>query len=260
MLNAKKVEKVAREDIDLMDRGVGTMSDVATIAEMDRIASFFWSVNTEAGLKFRADFMMSKGLSCRGDNLRRLKLSEIGIVEHPNVGPNGAMVWRAAWRRSKKNQYGNVEQSTMLRYKRLITIRHKDVRLCPVGSLAFYFFARFQIGDEPWPDFEKRAGWYNIHVIKGVNQWSEMQYSTQYKTMCKAYVECGIQSSTKTQTGRKAAASHAENSGASADSCNKQGGWAVNSRNGAYSNNVVAWEAVLVSWFFLKAGSCRVSA
>jgi len=47
----------------------------------------------------------------------------------------------------------------------------------------------------------------------------------------------GINTTTKTQAGRKAGASSAENGGASAASC--EGHWAENSRNGAYANNVV---------------------
>jgi hypothetical protein len=37
-----------------------------------------------------------------------------------------------------------------------------------------------------------------------------------------------------------------ENLGASADQVDKQGGWAPKSRNGAYANHTVPWEAVRV--------------
>lgn len=74
-----------------------------------------------------------------------------------------------------------------------------------------------------------------------------MTYSKQYTTIKKAqeviffakYQELGINTTTKTQAGRKAGASSAENGGASAASFDKQGHWAENSRNGAYANNVV---------------------
>lgn len=46
-----------------------------------------------------------------------------------------------------------------------------------------------------------------------------------------------------TQTGRKRAAA-LENKGASASSVDAHGGWSRGSRNGAYANNCIPWEAV----------------
>jgi Centromere DNA-binding protein complex CBF3 subunit, domain 2 len=48
----------------------------------------------------------------------------------------------------------------------------------------------------------------------------------------------------KTQAGRKNGATDAENRGASMNSVDKQGHWAVNSRNGAYAHNVLPWESL----------------
>ncbi len=59
-------------------------------------------------------------------------------------------------------------------------------------------------------------------------------------------MELGIQTTVRTQSGRKGAAAAAENYGARGESVDKQGHWAVKSRNGAYANNVIPWDCVRV--------------
>jgi hypothetical protein len=71
-------------------------------------------------------------------------------------------------------------------------------------------------------------------------------YTSVYKAINKIYEDLGINTTVNTQLGRKSGASHAENAGASQSSVDKQGQWSTNSRNGAYSNNVVPWDAVRV--------------
>ena len=73
-----------------------------------------------------------------------------------------------------------------------------------------------------------------------------MSYTIQYKSIKEAQEKLDIFTSTKTQTGRKTGASNAENWGASEASVDKNGHWKVNSRNGAYANNVLPWECLRV--------------
>ena len=109
----------------------------------------------------------------------------------------------------------------------------------------FYFFYRFEIGDEPWPDFSSRSHWYDIYVFKGSSPFHPMSYSNQYSSVRNIHASLNITTSVKTQAGRKRAAA-IENDGASMDHVDKQGHWATKSRSGAYANNVVPWEAVRV--------------
>jgi hypothetical protein len=73
-----------------------------------------------------------------------------------------------------------------------------------------------------------------------------MLYPDQYNKIRAAHVKLGIQTSVKTQTGRKTGA-RAEELGASADSVDKQGKWATKSRDGAYANTIIAWEFARVA-------------
>ena len=138
-----------------------------------------------------------------------------------------------------------MEQNVVLRY--LFLIRHKNPTMCPVGTLAFYFFYRYQVREDVWPSFADRRKWYDIFLFpSGVNSVKKDSYTSAYKAINKIYEDLGITTSVQTQLGRQGGAAHAENAGASQASVDKQGHWATNSRNGAYANNVVPWDAVRV--------------
>jgi hypothetical protein len=107
------------------------------------------------------------------------------------------------------------------------------------------FFSRWHVGDEPWPDFSDRSTWYPIYVLKGANAVTESTYPQQYTAMNEVYRILGVQSSVKTQLGRKQA-STAENKGASASSVDRQGHWATKSRVGAYAKHSIPFDCVRV--------------
>jgi len=120
-----------------------------------------------------------------------------------------------------------------------------DVTRCPVGAIGFFFMMRYAEGAQPIPDFTSKRNWYNHCVFYGENATASFSYSTEYTKLRDVQHELGIITSTKTQAGRKHAAT-SEDKGATAASLDKQGKWAINSRNGAYANNAVPWDAVRV--------------
>jgi hypothetical protein len=129
-----------------------------------------------------------------------------------------------------------------------------DVRECPFGAIALYFFVRFT--HSRTPDFSEKTHWYvllksdiyryDIWAFEGEKEKKQLTYTAQHKKLKEKFKECNVVTSVVTQTGRKRAAC-LENKGASASSVDKQGGWATGSRNGAYANHSVPWEAVRCS-------------
>ncbi|RHY06777.1 hypothetical protein DYB30_011413 [Aphanomyces astaci] len=79
LLKQKKMAVVQKENTEFADRGRGTMADCVDPAALRQISDKFFMDGTEQGLKHRADNLMSLALCTRGDNLRRLTLSEIGL-------------------------------------------------------------------------------------------------------------------------------------------------------------------------------------
>ena len=109
LLRQKKLSTVEMEDKAFVDRGIGTMVDIVDSVDLQNVSYNFFLENSENGLKHRADNLMSLALCSRGDNMRALKLSTIGLIEFPNEGVRGCKLFRCVWRKSKKNQFGNVE-------------------------------------------------------------------------------------------------------------------------------------------------------
>ena len=81
------------------DAGEGTMADSLVRSNISDIANTMLKSNTEAGLKHRCEFLSSIGLSCRGEQLRMLKLCGMGLMEFPNEGVHGAKILRTVWRK-----------------------------------------------------------------------------------------------------------------------------------------------------------------
>lgn len=85
-----------------------------------------------------------------------------------------------------------------------VTYRNKNVEICPIGALAFYYFYRFHHNHEPWPDFSNREQWYSIKVLakaKGPVD-VEIDYNSHLEVINKAFKHANV-SLKGTHTGRR---------------------------------------------------------
>lgn len=93
----------------------------------------------------------------------------------------------ALMREGKSNYTERVEYAA--------TIRHKEYKLCAFGALAFCYFYRWQLMGELFPNLQRNEFWFDINVLKGKKSLTdEIDYSTQYKSLCKSFDVCGINS------------------------------------------------------------------
>jgi hypothetical protein len=90
--------------------------------------------------------------------------------------------------------------------------RHKDPVQCIVSSIAFYLFLRFDVGQEPWPDFGNRDfGWHSIKLIRNkTSPITALTYGAQLKKVKETFERFGIHADGFTHAGRKAAVQHGE--------------------------------------------------
>ncbi|OBZ63610.1 hypothetical protein A0J61_11967, partial [Choanephora cucurbitarum] len=89
--------------------------------------------------------------------------------------------------------------------------------------------------NEEFPDLSRNEHWFDIKVLKGNKGiTNEIDYSTQYKSVCKAFDACGINSQKKTHAGRGCGALHAEVAGASEDQLRRHGRWNAQSMENNY--------------------------
>jgi hypothetical protein len=71
-------------------------------------------------------------------------------------------------------------------------MRHKDVHLCTMGTLAQYLFWRWHIAGEDPPDFSSHKAWYKLKILVGANRFKPLSYETQADCCAVALAEAGI--------------------------------------------------------------------
>jgi hypothetical protein len=125
----------------------------------------------------------------RGQETRHFELPDMGLMfaEDHNFGHQGhsstektpVLVWIID--KTKVNRSANLEVAAVM--------CHADFRRCPISSLAEYFFYRFHVNNEPFPDFNDPADWFKRKVFRHRDDPNAgISYSSQsaaYKTLKK---------------------------------------------------------------------------
>jgi len=72
-----------------------------------------------------------------------------------------------------------------------VVFRHKRLELCSVSGMAFYFFYRYHLSSQPWPDFDEipdsdndSPGWYKLRVFAKEEDGFEAITYTSHKNVC----------------------------------------------------------------------------
>ena len=91
-------------------------------------------------------------------------------------------------RAGKENQHGRLETAGALRNRKPL--------VCILGGLAFYLLFRWDLTDEPFPDFSRRSAWYETRLIKAISgdRTAVLAYNTQRVWVCKAFEYAGVAS------------------------------------------------------------------
>ena len=124
----------------------------------------------------------------RGGDRRAAEISDLFTFEFKGEGLTRYMPLIFTTRAGKQNQHGRLETIGALRNRKLLT--------CVLSGLAFYLLYRWDLSDEPFPDFSRRAAWYNIRLIKGSikNHEAAFSYNSQREWVAKAFCYAGITS------------------------------------------------------------------
>ncbi|KAE8262475.1 hypothetical protein A4X09_0g7453, partial [Tilletia walkeri] len=162
----------------------------------------------------RFDFLMQHAIMGRSEDLRNAKLSSLYLH---SSRPQASKAVVVSIKHSKTN--------TEARREFGIAARHKNEDVCPIGAMVFYFFDRFHVKKESFPDFSSRAAWYDIQLLVDEDERGGVTWSDQAKILRKAFEELNISSSKLTHTMRGAAARHAHEAGCSESSIRIHGRW-----------------------------------
>jgi hypothetical protein len=189
----------------VLDGNVGPSGLVDMVEKTLRSShqSVFKRVETVAMLNWMAATFV------QGQETRHFELPDMGLMfaEDHNFGHQGhsltektpVLVWIID--KTKANRSANLEVAAVM--------CHADFRRCPISSLAEYFFYRFHVNNEPFPDFNNPADWFKRKVFRHRDDPnSGISYSSQsaaYKTL-KNFVD--VLSSKSTHFRRQSIRSH----------------------------------------------------
>ncbi|ETP39425.1 hypothetical protein F442_13105 [Phytophthora nicotianae P10297] len=173
--------------------------------------------NSGRGLQDRADLLFGHALMARGETTRKPQLPDLFSMELPNERPTKCEAALTVMDQGKMNQFGRIE------YGGCIT--HRDVMVCPIGALAKYFFWRFHVLGEAFPDLRERSSWYNIQLIDGKVKDREISYSAQASDLKKVLKACGVNSKKVTHIRKTSSCVIAEAQNAYEASFRRGGRW-----------------------------------
>jgi hypothetical protein len=204
----------ARKRREYTDRLAGTIKDSYSKAQIPQHHAAAWQTvgNISCLLRTQVDFLLGNHMLLRQSNRRPMELPDCFRLELPKEGqkstefPTYALV--VVMNQGKTNQHGRIEYGAGL--------RHRDVRSCLVGSLACYFFWRWQVeGVEAFPTFERSEDWYDIKVLPRSAKQPKEQLSPQTANTwtAKLYQASGIKTSKVSHAPRVAAAQNADMDG-----------------------------------------------
>src|SRR5437773_8206487 len=93
-----------------------------------------------------------------GESHWTAEISDLFTFEFPSEGPTRCLPLIFTTRARKQNQYG--------RLNTIRALRNQKPLICVLGGLAFYLLYRWDLTNEPFPDFQSRAAWYDTRLMK----------------------------------------------------------------------------------------------
>jgi hypothetical protein len=234
-LKALQRRDAQREKEQFADKGRDTLLDGYTEDEFESVCRELWArgaASPECHLRTLVDILLGHYMLTRGGDRRSAEISDLFTFEFKGEGPTRCMPLVFTTRAGKQNQHGRLETIGALRNRKPLT--------CMLSGLAFYLLYRWDLSDEPFLDFSKRAAWYNVRLIKGSTRDREanLSYNSQRDWVTKAFGYAGIISQKKTHIGRSAGAKMAELKGVSEEQIRRAGRWNQEQMVGCYLNSL----------------------
>jgi len=222
-----------REKEQFADKGRDTLLDGYSEQELERICQQLWAHSDgspECHFRTLVDLLLGHYLLTRGGDRRTAEISDLFTFEFEGEGPTRCMPIIMTTREGKENQHGRLETGGAL--------RNRNPQICLLSALAFYLLYRWDLTDEPFPDFSERPAWYNVRLLKASNAGAsckaELAYNTQRDWVSKAFGYAGVLSRKKTHSPRGSGAKTAELKGVDEDQIRRAGRWNHEQMVGCY--------------------------
>lgn len=153
------------------DSAAGSSAERAQHRKLSSLAN---NKNTfTAAFGHRASFLLTYSAAVRGENTRKLELSDLSLIEPDMEGSEGSRcrVLVITLGQGKTNRFGN--------YNRTAIMRHKNVRLCAQGALALYFYCLFHCQNQPFPCLRSSREWFFRKVLQPLSSGRKSKAAKQ---------------------------------------------------------------------------------
>jgi hypothetical protein len=225
-LKNKRIAEHKRKREEYVDRGAHSAQDGYSAEQLVQVSMFFFGQKKEISLRDRAWFLLQHMMLLRSESSRDIDLADLCKVVFPDEGFSECPALVVRLDHGKTNKFGKVEFGG--------AIRHKDHRVCAFGALAQYFFYRWHISGEEFPNFEKNATWFDVKAFKNGHPENAMTYRTQLRAVNRVFEALNIRISKKTHSGRGSGAQLAEIDGATEEDLRRHGRWETGSMEKCY--------------------------
>ncbi|KAI3643430.1 hypothetical protein MP228_012985 [Amoeboaphelidium protococcarum] len=195
--------EIDRKRKEYKDKGTQHFNDTYTEEDRLKVSIYFFLKNSSASLRNRMDFLLGDAMLQRGDEKRRILLSDMACRVYPAqsaLGPTPAVALVITMNQGKTNKAGRRQYAGCF--------RALDVKLCPLAATGFYLQHRWY-KDAPgtFPDFSSKRLWYDLVLLKSTDDAkSPMTYQTQHQAFSKCFKDLGIKISKVTHANRMAGA------------------------------------------------------
>jgi Centromere DNA-binding protein complex CBF3 subunit, domain 2/Transcriptional activator of glycolytic enzymes len=240
------------------DKGRDTYLDGYTETQLKELCIALWKaasgasgMTTACYLRTLLDQLLGHYLLARGADRRAGEISDLHTFEFPDEGLTPCFPLIMTMRGSKTNQFGRLET--------IGAFRNKDPFICPLNALAFYLLFRWDLTEEPFPDFTERSRWYNTRLLlssrgssgggrgggsghrgggrggssaAGITE--QLSYSTQLEWTSKAFKLIRLNSGKKTHLPRPTVVKLAELKGVIESQITRAGRWNHDQMTGCY--------------------------
>lgn len=236
LLALRSQVEAQRRRIEFLDRGKGTALEAFSAQDLLNCNSHCLASGESLALRSRVMLNLSFALLLRGQSARIAELADFFPILLPREATQPVTAVCMVIDIDKTNNTG---------VKHVMgAMRHLDYRACTQNAMAMYFFNRWHVSGESFPEFDEPRNWYPIKLLlpnsaRGdEHRTTALSYNQHRAVIGKLFLACNVSSAAKTHATRHSGAQHAELHGVPELQIRRAGRWNSSVMEGTYLSHL----------------------